>query len=975
MTRLLHDRYYAYADAHAWDLATGASVAVGDLDSDRVADLGSSSVHHAEALEEPVPPALMELLDHGREGEPRWVVLDGDPSCMTVRAAEAGRARGFVPVAVDLYLRLRDLLAAELAHRALLLIVRADVSIEMGRAALIDASVRSPRPHVLLSFAVPRGQGRPAPGSPERARGVTRMIDRVREARAHYGAACPEPDRAGVVRRILRAPMPDDVIRQLTRAAKADEFTRTGRHAAAERLLRDVSGALVRRRAYGAAAQTLTSLGRLLLERGRASDAERAFDEAAGHAHVGGEETGSLSARIWQAAARTDAAQLTAAEGLCRATLVSGALAPRERNRALATLARILLWQGRVDEAAALELTPVTEQSRDQTSVENDHDDEESSAFVEATAVRVLLARGAYFKAGQRARELLRWADHATHPLPRVLALTAHLRVLMASGDVDAVRARFADLVRASQDARTPLRLTRVRLLMMHMLRAVGHQQQAESMAGQLRRLRDVVPPLLRDAIDGRVTSGAAAISLERAGLATQAAVSLVTLAQENESDREAVRGVLAFVAESVQSSRLDLWSADAGPSTIVSSAGSGLPTTVGPRVLEAGILIDTGDRSGGELGVPIRLGSRLVAALVARWPADRRRPAHVRDLLDVAAAVAAARIDSMRAAARDTAVAAAAIPELVGAGRAMSEVRRAVARAASAPFAVLVEGESGVGKELVARAIHHLSPRRERRFCDLNCAALPDELLESELFGHARGAFTGAVADRAGLVEEADGGTLFLDEVADLSPRAQAKLLRVLQQQEVRRVGETFSRPVDVRIVSAANRDVQAEAAAGRFRADLLYRLDVIRIRVPPLRERPEDIPTLAHHFWAQVAPRVGTQAVLIHGLLTALAHYHWPGNVRELQNVMAALAVAAPARGQVRASLLPRAITGAAVTTTPSTRLADARRQFERKFIEAALARAGGRRARTARELGLSRQGLLKMMTRVGITNVPEF
>ena len=150
-----------------------------------------------------------------------------------------------------------------------------------------------------------------------------------------------------------------------------------------------------------------------------------------------------------------------------------------------------------------------------------------------------------------------------------------------------------------------------------------------------------------------------------------------------------------------------------------------------------------------------------------------------------------------------------------------------------------------------MARAIHCLSPRRERRFCDLNCAALPDELLESELFGHARGAFTGAITERAGLVEEADGGTLFLDEVPDLSPRAQAKLLRVLQQQEVRRVGESFSRKVDVRIVSAVNRDMRAESAAGRFRQDLLYRLDVIRIRVPPLRERPEDIPVLAHHFW----------------------------------------------------------------------------------------------------------------------------
>ena len=273
------------------------------------------------------------------------------------------------------------------------------------------------------------------------------------------------------------------------------------------------------------------------------------------------------------------------------------------------------------------------------------------------------------------------------------------------------------------------------------------------------------------------------------------------------------------------------------------------------------------------------------------------------------------------------------------------------------------------MGKELVARAIHCLSPRRERRFCDLNCAALPDELLESELFGHARGAFTGAITERAGLVEEADGGTLFLDEVVDLSPRAQAKLLRVLQQQEVRRVGESFSRKVDVRIVSAVNRDLRAESAAGRFRQDLLYRLDVIRIRVPPLRERPEDIPLLAQHFWRIVAPRVGTRALLAHSTVTALARYSWPGNVRELQNVMSALAVAAPGHGQVRASLLPQVVTGASVGQ--ATRLADARLEFERRFIGMALARAGGRRASAARELGLSRQGLLKMLARLGIAD----
>jgi transcriptional regulator with PAS, ATPase and Fis domain len=320
-----------------------------------------------------------------------------------------------------------------------------------------------------------------------------------------------------------------------------------------------------------------------------------------------------------------------------------------------------------------------------------------------------------------------------------------------------------------------------------------------------------------------------------------------------------------------------------------------------------------------------------------------------------------------MQSVAREAAVASTAIPELVGSSAAIAEVRRAVSRAAAAPFAVLIEGESGVGKELVARAIHCLSPRRERRFCDLNCAALPDELLESELFGHARGAFTGAIAERGGLVEEADGGTLFLDEVADLSPRAQAKLLRVLQQQEVRRVGESFSRKVDVRIVSAVNRDMRVEAAAGRFRQDLLYRLDVIRIRVPPLRERPEDIPPLAHHFWTIVAARVGTRAALAHTTITALSRYSWPGNVRELQNVMSALAVAAPARGQVRASLLPQAISGTAAAG--ATTLADARAHFERRFIEMALARADGKRARAARELGLSRQGLLKMITRLGI------
>jgi two-component system response regulator HydG len=248
-----------------------------------------------------------------------------------------------------------------------------------------------------------------------------------------------------------------------------------------------------------------------------------------------------------------------------------------------------------------------------------------------------------------------------------------------------------------------------------------------------------------------------------------------------------------------------------------------------------------------------------------------------------------------------------------------------------------------------------------------VNCAALPDDLLESELFGHVKGAFTGAVVDRAGLFEEAHGGTLFLDEVADLSPRAQAKLLRALQQQEIRRVGEAFARPVDVRLVTAANRDMRAEAVAGRFRQDLLYRVDVIRIDVPALRERPEDIAVLAQHFWRGAADRVGTLASLTPGILSALAAYHWPGNVRELQNVMAALAVAAPRRGRVSGDLLPAVITG--ITSVRTMRLAAARDQFEKRFVEVALAQSAGNRARTARALGLSRQGLLKLMTRLQV------
>ena len=371
----------------------------------------------------------------------------------------------------------------------------------------------------------------------------------------------------------------------------------------------------------------------------------------------------------------------------------------------------------------------------------------------------------------------------------------------------------------------------------------------------------------------------------------------------------------------------------------------------------------------GAAAAVPLRCGGETVGALSCAWdgePAVDRRHA---ELLLVAAAAAVAPHALRLADARAVDAGPAGDGDtlgLLGSSEALRALRARVLRVAAAPFHVLVDGESGSGKELVARALHAAGPRRQRRLSTVNCAALTDELLEAELFGHARGAFTGAVRDRAGLFEEADGGTLFLDEVGELSLRAQAKLLRVIQDGEVRRVGESHARRVDVRLVAATNRVLAEEVEAGRFRADLRYRLEVVRIAVVPLRERPDDVPVLARAFWTDAAARTGTRAALHPATLAALARYRWPGNVRELQNVMRALAVNAPPRGLVTPAALPPALAGAA---PPAPTLSLARRGFEEQFVRAALARAGHRSTLAARELGVSRQGLRKLLVRLGI------
>ncbi len=225
----------------------------------------------------------------------------------------------------------------------------------------------------------------------------------------------------------------------------------------------------------------------------------------------------------------------------------------------------------------------------------------------------------------------------------------------------------------------------------------------------------------------------------------------------------------------------------------------------------------------------------------------------------------------------------------VVGESAAMREVMDLAARVAPFPSTVLLTGESGSGKEAVARAVHRASPRNGKAFVAVNCGAIPENLLESELFGHERGAFTGADRAREGLFEEADGGTLFLDEIGELTLPLQVKLLRVLQERQIRRVGGTGEKPVDVRVLAATARDLVDEVREGRFREDLFYRINVVQILVPPLRTRPEDVPPLAEHFMRLHARRLGVEAPpLSRELVPVLAAYTWPGNVRELENVI---------------------------------------------------------------------------------------
>jgi DNA-binding NtrC family response regulator len=293
----------------------------------------------------------------------------------------------------------------------------------------------------------------------------------------------------------------------------------------------------------------------------------------------------------------------------------------------------------------------------------------------------------------------------------------------------------------------------------------------------------------------------------------------------------------------------------------------------------------------------------------------------------------------------------------LLGGSPAMLEVHRAIARAATVRATVLVTGESGTGKELVARAIHYGSPRASAPFVPVNCGAIPDGLIESELFGHVRGAFTGAHEARAGFFLTADGGSIFLDEIAELSAGLQVKLLRVLQDREVVMVGSTRPRVVDVRIVAATNKDLQGLVRKGAFREDLFFRLNVLTIELPPLRDRGDDALVLASHFAAKFSGEVGRAPLrFTDAALAVLRGYHWPGNVRELENLVQRLAVMVE-RDVVDVADLPPHMRFSAAAGGPDLR---ALAEVEAEHIRRVLAAVGGNKTRAAEILGLDRKTL---------------
>ena len=986
-------------------------------------------------ISRPASAALAEMLEPACGPRPHvsalWGPRGSGKTLVVHELARMARLRGLIPILS----RLIDERHAELWRDRSLFIID-DGGGGHAWPGLLEAALRSSQPHVLLLVgtdeqravdgigldrvaaealvaavrprelnarladstrrAAERSEGLPGrfvgllwagrgvqsvPAAPARRSSVTRVAERP----AVYGVpdeTFPSPASPRVW------PAPGELAALRRRLDGALAHLAAGRHAPGVRQLRQAIGGLARRDDWTDAASGAVVLVSSLLRRGRVRAAQAAMEDARQYASRAGRDPLLLDIATLSGEAWIDLARLDEAESVLGAALAA-ARAARDQVRgttAAMALARCLFWRGHYADAdAALGCVP---------------DDAPGAVRARHSLLSARIAVGQ--RDAGRALSLVsevcqRSLAEGDARLRAGAACTAAF-VRLTLGDLDAVERDAAESIAAARAAHDPLQAVRARLLQAEAERRRGRSAAAAAHLQRLRRIIPTMPVTVRArwelskalsaagaehaeilarhvaatglgalalyAVDQRVAEGGVDPMLEEI-------VAILRVCQTAEDETIVLKEVCARVRQQLHATAVAFVVTGTGRSGVVIGDGARLDTEIAERAIAAGVTVAPHRHDGRiDAAAPVQYGGVPIGALCARWTLGSTYDLSRGGVVLTVSAAAAAPILSAALARREH-VSAAGTGDLLGVTAAMAELRRNVERAAAAPFTVLIDGESGSGKELVARAIHRGSPRRDRAFCTLNCAALPDDLVEAELFGHVRGSFSGAIADRSGVFEEAHGGTLFLDEIGELSPRAQAKILRVIQEGELRRVGENVSRRIDVRVVSATNRNLRQEADAGRFRLDLLYRLDVIRIGVPALRDRREDVPVLAEHFWSESTRRLGSRATLGAATMAALARYDWPGNVRELQNVLAALAVRSPKRGVVPPEALPAPFSES--RRGEAWRLDDARRTFEERFVRAALVRSGGHRGRAAGELGVTRQGLTKLMTRLGIADGP--